>query len=740
MEEDYNSIVIGRKIDKKTRKKVDALKFNAKVGKHINFWEAYKEKLYNIKVLDPACGSGAFLNQVFDYLYIEGQKVNKQLAKLKGGQSDLFDLEKHILNNNIFGIDLNPESVEITKLSLWLKTANKEKELNSLDSNIQAGNSLIDDKNIAFDNAFNWEEKFTSIMDSGGFDVIVGNPPYVGEKGHSMVFEELKKVPKWSKFYRRRSNLYYFFIQQGIDHLNTDGIQSLIVPREFISADWANKLRRGILKETHILSIIDFHDLKVFDDAGTTSLILTHKKTGIKSHLKYDFELLSIYDKTYMSTELFNSESCIKYPASELDISGDGLWNFYQFEIKKNFKIVDLGSLFDISQGLVTGADRVGNKHVIRNVAKGKQLGRGIFMLEEGVDIQKNGTKIKLKINEAWVQLNDDEKQYIKPYVKTENLKKWFIEPSSQSVIYVGSNNLTGNVQQYLLQFAGVLVNRSTTIAEDQVITLEEFEDFTIDEIKQNYSSAGAVQKIMKRKKWWLPLYERKDIPFSEPKIIVNTKNMDKFTFSDSEHYSSGGGAGGQNYIYPKIAECKAFYQKIESITNISKFVKYVNALLNSRLIQAFIKSGQYNQLSTSKIADLPIFKIDLKDPNELAIFNQLNQHIDSQISKTAEHTMRVGIVVKLIESEFKGINLPKNLLRWDLCGVSEFLDGINALRKSSKLTKLTKQDLLEWIELYENNFKLTEEILKEIQEIDSLCDRLIFNLYGVDKYIESKC
>jgi hypothetical protein len=373
-------------------------------------------------------------------------------------------------------------------------------------------------------------------------------------------------------------------------------------------------------------------------------------------------------------------------------------------------------------------------------VAKGKQLGRGIFMLEEGVDIQKNGTKIKLKINEAWVQLNDDEKQYIKPYVKTENLKKWFIEPSSQSVIYVGSNNLTGNVQQYLLQFAGVLVNRSTTIAEDQVITLEEFEDFTIDEIKQNYSSAGAVQKIMKRKKWWLPLYERKDIPFSEPKIIVNTKNMDKFTFSDSEHYSSGGGAGGQNYIYPKIAECKAFYQKIESITNISKFVKYVNALLNSRLIQAFIKSGQYNQLSTSKIADLPIFKIDLKDPNELAIFNQLNQHIDSQISKTAEHTRIVGIVVKLIESEFKGINLPKNLLRWDLCGVSEFLDGINALRKSSKLTKLTKQDLLEWIELYENNFKLTEEILKEIQEIDSLCDRLIFNLYGVDKYIESKC
>jgi hypothetical protein len=187
LEEDFQSIVVGRKIDKQSRKKLSIIKYNLKIGKHIKFWEAYKEKLLNVKVLDPACGSGAFLNQVFDYLYVEGQKVNNQLAKLKGGQRDIFDLEKHILNNNIYGIDINPESVEITKLSLWLKTANKDKELTALDDNIRIGNSLIEDKHIDTENAFNWDKNFPAIMAEGGFDIIVGNPPYVGEKGHSKV-------------------------------------------------------------------------------------------------------------------------------------------------------------------------------------------------------------------------------------------------------------------------------------------------------------------------------------------------------------------------------------------------------------------------------------------------------------------------------------------------------------------------------------------------------------------------
>ncbi|GAB1371552.1 hypothetical protein MASR1M45_16140 [Candidatus Kapaibacterium sp.] len=153
-DEDYKSIINNR----------GKLTYNDKIKQHLELWYAYRERLMNIKVLDPACGSGAFLIQVFDYLYAEGNKVNDMIAKLLGGQYEVFQLDKHILSNNIYGVDINSESVEITKLSLWLKTANKNAELTSLDNNIKCGNSLIDDPEVAGDKAFDWNTEFAEIM------------------------------------------------------------------------------------------------------------------------------------------------------------------------------------------------------------------------------------------------------------------------------------------------------------------------------------------------------------------------------------------------------------------------------------------------------------------------------------------------------------------------------------------------------------------------------------------------
>ncbi len=136
--------------------------------KAIAVYTELQEKLQNITVLDPACGSGAFLVKVFDFLLAKNTEISRLLMDLKGDIQMWFEqTESHfksILQNNIYWVDLNEESVEITKLSLWLKTAIRWKKLANLDSNIKCWNSLIDDPAIAWDKAFSWESEFPQIF------------------------------------------------------------------------------------------------------------------------------------------------------------------------------------------------------------------------------------------------------------------------------------------------------------------------------------------------------------------------------------------------------------------------------------------------------------------------------------------------------------------------------------------------------------------------------------------------
>src|SRR5690606_25902975 len=109
----------------------------------------------------------------------EHRYIDEMKAKLLGGGLVFSDIETTILENNIYGVDINEESVEIAKLSLWLRTAQLRRKLNDLSSNIKCGNSLIDDKKVAGEKAFKWEEEFSEVFSNGGFDVVIGNPPYV---------------------------------------------------------------------------------------------------------------------------------------------------------------------------------------------------------------------------------------------------------------------------------------------------------------------------------------------------------------------------------------------------------------------------------------------------------------------------------------------------------------------------------------------------------------------------------
>ncbi|MEX0997380.1 MAG: N-6 DNA methylase [Flavobacteriaceae bacterium] len=124
----------------------------------------YRAWLLQLTICDPACGSGAFLNQALEFLIAEHAYVDELHAKLFGDAMVLSEVENSILENNLFGVDINNESVEIAKLSLWLRTAQKGRKLTSLNNNIKCGNSLIDDPAVAGDKAFDWEKEFPQVF------------------------------------------------------------------------------------------------------------------------------------------------------------------------------------------------------------------------------------------------------------------------------------------------------------------------------------------------------------------------------------------------------------------------------------------------------------------------------------------------------------------------------------------------------------------------------------------------
>ena len=242
----------------------------------------YLEFLQDIKVLDPACGSGAFLVYVFDYLLAENQRVDQILGNTLFGAEDYV---KGILQNNIYGVDLNEESVEITKLSLWLKTAQKGKQLATLDANIKCGNSLIDDHEVAGKKAFSWRNEFPEIFRGGGFDVVIGNPPYVNAI-------QIKKIYSPQEFSFLKSNyqtavgavdLYIYFFERGVSLLKDKGILSFISPNRYLSASYGKALREWLIYNYQLISLVDFSDKRVFSDASTYPVISFIKRTSTAS-------------------------------------------------------------------------------------------------------------------------------------------------------------------------------------------------------------------------------------------------------------------------------------------------------------------------------------------------------------------------------------------------------------------------------------------------------------------------
>ncbi|MDR1085792.1 MAG: Eco57I restriction-modification methylase domain-containing protein [Deltaproteobacteria bacterium] len=269
---------------------------------------AYEYALDNLKILDPSCGSGAFLIQALQFLIQERRAIAEEKERISGGERFLFDMEtvtRSILSNNLYGVDINPESVELTQLALWLHTALPGKPLSNLSDHICCGNSLVGPEfeifynskhqDTLFDsideqmrediNVFDWTGAFPEVfgdnvsIDKRGFDCVIGNPPYV-KLQH---FRKLKNDE--SDFYIRGRNdaasaiyasaqtgnfdLYLLFIEKGFSLLNSHGIMGFIAPSLWLKNEYGLGLRQAIKKMHALDRFIDFKSYQVFEEAAT---------------------------------------------------------------------------------------------------------------------------------------------------------------------------------------------------------------------------------------------------------------------------------------------------------------------------------------------------------------------------------------------------------------------------------------------------------------------------------------
>ncbi len=344
-----------------------------------------------LKIVDPACGSGTFLLGAYQYLldwhlnwYLENdfekwsKGKNAVLVQGKDGWKLTVEKKKEILLNNIHGVDIDPQAVEVTKLSLLLKVIEDPGQLSYLDErilpdlgrNIQCGNSLIgsdyfegqlgngdwlmgNGEERARVNAFDWKAAFPEVFAQGGFDAVVGNPPYV--RPHNIPEDVKKYLWKYYTTFVAKSDLYSCFMERGVSLLRTGGLFSFIVPQTWTSLESFTKIRKYLIDYANIKKLIQLPH-KVFADATVETCIFVLEKTSTKdkSESTIIVERIDTDQKNYFERKFLQK-----------DIENGYLHNFQLYGKTNSQTIIEktqttgdpLESFVDFVYGFKTGDD-----------------------------------------------------------------------------------------------------------------------------------------------------------------------------------------------------------------------------------------------------------------------------------------------------------------------------------------------------------------------------------------------
>ncbi|MBN1130695.1 MAG: N-6 DNA methylase [Chitinispirillaceae bacterium] len=407
-----------------------------------------------LKILDPACGSGSFLIGAYQHLldwhrdwytnndpekWVTGK--NPTIYKARAGEFRLTTPErKKILINNIYGVDIDSQAVEVTKLSLLLKVLEGENEqtiaqqlklfheraLPDLGNNIKCGNSLVgtdyfqaqgvqetlplygdaeseEEKEHARVNPFDWDgpHGFREIMKAGGFDAVIGNPPYVRQE----MLGEFKEYYK-SKFkvYHGMADLYTYFFERGVRILNENGIFSIIVANKWMRANYGAPLRSW-LKEHLISEIVDFGGLPVFKNATTYPCVITINKTRARQQIS----VCRVESLDFKDLPTYVNENSFKISLNSLRDEG------WSLQDKKSVKLLEKIR----AQGIPL------KKFVDGQIFYGIKTGYNEAFIIDG------------KTRKKLIKEDPKSKEMIKPFLSGRDVQKWYCGAINQFLILI---------------------------------------------------------------------------------------------------------------------------------------------------------------------------------------------------------------------------------------------------------------------------------------------------------------
>jgi hypothetical protein len=396
--------------------------------KEVAYWRGWLEALQSLTIVDPACGSGAFLIAAFDRLAQEYRPVLARLEEL-GAPAGVDDFDE-IVTKNLHGVDLNPESVEITRLSLWLKTARRDHRLQNLEATIRVGDSLIEDAAFTA-RPFDWRAAFPQVSARGGFDVVIGNPPYVRMeyvKPFKPYLQERYAVAS------DRADLYAYFYERGLEVLREGGRLGYISSSTFFRTGSGEPLRKLLSEATAIETIVDFGDAQLFEGVTTYPAIVSLRKArGAEGDLRY---LVVQGDAPADLGQAF-AKGARSMPRTRLSA--------------ETWRVEDDASA------------RLRDKIVNGRRTLGEVYGAPLYGIKTGLN---DAFVIDTPTRDRLVKADPKSAELLKPFLRGENVKRWRVEPEGLWLIDTPKGKVDIDaypaVRDWLLPFKPQLEARAT--------------------------------------------------------------------------------------------------------------------------------------------------------------------------------------------------------------------------------------------------------------------------------------